>query len=93
MREIIMNIQTITEHSMLVMDRNGHTTVTWDPRDPASINEAKEQFDRYIREGYQAFRMDVVHEDGVVVEEKGERISEFDPQAGKVMMVPHLRGG
>ncbi len=80
-------------HVMNVMDRNGHTTVTWDPRDRASVNDAKREFERLIREGYSAFRMNVVSENGVVVEEKGERIDTFDPQAGKVMMVPHLRGG
>ena len=87
-----MNMQ-LTLHVMEVMDRNGHTTVTWDPRDPQSCNDAKREFDRLIREGYQAFAMNVVSENGVVVEEKGDRINQFDPQAGKLMMVPHLQGG
>jgi hypothetical protein len=81
------------EHSMLVMDRNGHTTVTWDPRDPASCNDAEREFHRLIREGYHAFHMQVVSENGVVVEEQGTRITEFDPTAGKLMLVPHLQGG
>lgn len=80
-------------HIMNVLDRNGHTTVTWDPRDPASCNDARREFDRLTREGYSAFAMEVVSENGVVVEEKGERISAFDPETGKVMMVPQLRGG
>lgn len=88
-----MDARVIESHTMLVMDRNGHTTVTWDPRDPASCTDAKVEFDRLIREGYQAFQMNVVSENGVVVEEKGTRVTEFDPQAGKLMMVPHLRGG
>lgn len=37
--------------------------------------------------------MEVLAENGVVVEEQGRRIDEFDPAAGKVMMVPQLRGG
>lgn len=78
---------------MEVMDRNGHTTVTWDPRDPASCNDAKREFDRLIREGYSAFAMETVSENGVIVEEMGERVNTFDPQAGKLMMVPHLQGG
>ena len=82
------------EHHMVVMDRNGHRTVTWDPHDPASINAAKREFDNLIREGYQAFEMDLISENGVVVEGLSDRrMTEFDPQAGKVMMVPHLRGG
>ena len=80
-------------HVMNVMDVTGHTTVTWNPEDADSVRDARSEFRRLVREGYSAFRMNVVSENGVVVEEKGERISEFDPEAGKVMMVPHLRGG
>lgn len=87
-----MNIQT-TLGVMEVMDRNGHTTVTWDPRDPASVRDAKREFDRLIKAGYRAFEMNLVSENSVVVEEKGAGITEFPPQAGKVMMVPHLQGG
>ena len=79
--------------TMVIMDRSGHTTVTWDPRNPSSCADAKREFDRLIREGYQAFQMNVVAENGVVVEEKGNRVTEFDPQAGKLMLVPHLQGG
>lgn len=80
-------------HVMDVMNTTGHTTVTWNPEDESSVRDARREFQSLIRQGYSAFRMNVVSENGVVVEEKGERISEFDPQAGKVMMVPHLRGG
>lgn len=88
-----MNIQTPTAHVMEIMDRNGHTTVTWDPRDPASVRDARTKFNEMIHEGYTAFAMNVVSENGVVVEEKGDRVTTFDPQAGKIMMVPQLRGG
>lgn len=90
-----MNAPIRHAHSMLVMDRTGHTTVTWDTRDPASVNDARREFQRLIREGYSAFAMNIVSNDRgeVVVEEKGNRISEFNPEAGRVMMVPHLVGG
>ena len=88
-----MDTKVEHEHCMIIMDSSGHTTVTWDPRDPASVNDAKREFQRLLAAGNQAFRMDVVSENGVVVEEQGEHITEFDPEAGKVMMVPHLRGG
>ncbi len=79
---------------MQVMDLSGHTTVTWNPEDSASVADARREFQRLKREGYQAFRMDVVSENGVVVEEKGELIrGAFDPTLGKVMMVPQLVGG
>lgn len=87
-----MNMQSRLS-TMLVMDSSGHTTVTWDPRDPASVRDAKAKFDEFIEAGHQCFEMDVADENGVVVEEKGRRITEFNPRAGKLMMVPQLRGG
>src|SRR5258708_3431645 len=80
-------------HSMEIMDITGHRTVTWNPEDQASVAEARREFQKLLREGYQAFRMNVLHEDGVVVEEDGERVTEFDPALGKVLMTPHMRGG
>jgi len=79
--------------TMQVMDSSGHTTVTWDPNSASSVRDAKRQFDDLRRQNYQALRMNSIHENGAVVEEKGERIDSFDPAAGKVMMVPQLRGG
>lgn len=83
----------MTMHVMNVMDITGHTTVTWDPENKESVRDAKAEFKRLIAAGYSAFRMNVVSENGIVVEEKGERITTFDPDAGKVMMVPQLVGG
>jgi hypothetical protein len=78
---------------MEVMDPTGHTTVTWNPEVPASVTDARREFQDLIRRGYEAFRMNVVSENGVIVEEKGDRIRAFDPAAGKVIMFPQLRGG
>ncbi len=79
-------------HVMNVMDHSGHTTVTWDPEDAASVEDARREFRRLVREGHQAFRMEA-QGDNVVVENKGERMTEFDPAAGRIMMVPHRVGG
>jgi hypothetical protein len=83
----------MTQHVMHVMNKSGHTTVTWNPEVPASIADARREFDRLRRAGYSGFRMEVVMENGVIVEEKGERMDHFDETAGKVMMVPHRAGG
>lgn len=83
----------MNQHVMNIMDSSGHTTVTWNPEDEASIADARTEFNRLVREGFAAFRMDIVSENGVVVEEKGERITRFEPEAGKLMMVPHRAGG
>ena len=79
-------------HVMDVMDSSGHTTVTWDPTDEAGVADARREFARLIREGYQAFRMEA-QGDNVVVENKGERVSQFDPEAGRLLMVPQRVGG
>jgi hypothetical protein len=83
----------MNQHVMHVMDSSGDTTITWNPENADSVRDAEREFDALRRRGYQAFRMNVVTENGVVVEEKGERIDRFDETAGKVMMVPQLRGG
>lgn len=72
--------------SMLIMDRTGHTTVTWDPTKPVEVEVAKATFDRLVKEGYNAFKVEGA-------DNQGERMRTFDPKAGKIMMVPHLVGG
>jgi hypothetical protein len=71
---------------MHVMDRTGHTTHEWDPAKPVEVAVAKEMFEKLVKEGYSAFE---VEQGG----EQGKRVKEFNPQAGKLMMVPHLVGG
>lgn len=71
---------------MHVMDRTGHTTITWDAAISVEVNMAKEAFNKLIKEGYQAFRVEGN-------DNRGARITEFDAKAGKIMMVPHLVGG
>lgn len=87
-----MNAPTKILNTMQIMDSSGHTTVTWDPSEPASVADAQREFERLTGQGYQAFRMEAVG-DNVVVEHKGERITAFDPEAGKVLMVPQRVGG
>ena len=80
--------------TMDVMDPTGHTTVTWNPDEPASVRDARAQFTELVRQGYSPFRMTTISENGIVVEEKSSvRMDTFDPRAGRVIMVPPLRGG
>lgn len=78
---------------MDIMDRTGHSTMTWNVNDPESVKDAEAKFGEMIGQGYTAFAMDVKSENGVKVEEKGRRITKFDPAAGKIMLIPQLRGG
>lgn len=71
---------------MQIMDQTGHTTTTWDVNRPDEVEAAREQFNSLTRKGYQAFRVEGANN-------QGERLREFDPKAGKIMMVPQLVGG
>jgi hypothetical protein len=72
--------------TMHIMDRTGHTSITWDPDKEFETKLAKDAFDQAVKEGYQAFK---VNED----DERGSRMTKFDSKAGKIMMVPQLVGG
>lgn len=70
-----------------LMDRTGDTKIIWDPTKQAEVDTAKESFDRLVKkERYLAF---AVNDKG----DKGEQLREFDPRAGKLILVPPMVGG
>ncbi len=73
-------------NALRVMTPKGDTTYEWDPSNPASVTMAREQFQSFRGTGYRAAR---VNGDG----SQGEFITEFDPSAGTILMVPPMRGG
>jgi hypothetical protein len=99
----------MNRHVMEVMDYTGHSTVTWDPADEASVADARAQFNRLRAAGYSIFRMAAVGQTAVVEEADQSapletfdpadgrfasmRIDEFDPQARRTTAVPQRVGG
>lgn len=71
---------------MEVMDPTGHTSISWDADVDIEVSIARSAFDEAIKKGYQAFR--VRGED-----QKGERLTAFDPEAEKILLIPQLKGG
>lgn len=71
---------------MNIMDRTGHTSITWDPDKKVEVDVAKDTFERLVKEGYNAFEVESS-------DKAGKRMTKFDPKAGKIMMVPQLVGG
>lgn len=71
---------------MSVMDLSGHTEVHWDPENDEETRTAREMFDAMRAKGYQAFRIGLMGG-------KGRRIDAFDPQAEKMILIPHMAGG
>ena len=75
------------KHVLAIMDPTGDTKVMWDPNNEDETGAAKAQFDTLKGKGYAAFRVEGPKG------EKGEMIREFDPNAGKMILIPALAGG
>ena len=71
---------------MAILDSTGDTKVIWDPENDDEREVAEEQFDSLIERGFTAYE---VKKNG----EAGRRINAFDPDAGKIIMVPRIVGG
>jgi hypothetical protein len=71
---------------IVILDRSGDTRHTWDRRNADEVTEMRDLFDRMIKKGYQAWS---VTRKG----DKDRRITEFDPEAEKVIFAPALVGG
>ena len=72
---------------LAIMSTKGDTKVMWNPENADEVAAAKAQFDTLIGKGFSAFK--VVGPKG----EQGDQIREFDPKAGKIILVPALQGG
>jgi hypothetical protein len=74
-------------HLMVVMTaKDGDKKEIWNPQNPDEVASAKATFDALRKKGYAAYK---VNEKG----EQGELIHEFDPNSGKLIMAPAMRGG
>lgn len=69
-----------------ILGREGDTKVIWDPSNDDEVEAAEEQFDSLLDKGFLAFS---VKKNG----EKGKQIRDFDPEAGKVILIPPVVGG
>ena len=69
-----------------VMGKEGDTKVIWDASKPDEVESARRTFDDLKKKKYIAFK---VKKDG----SQGEVISEFDPDAEKIILAPPMSGG
>lgn len=72
--------------TMEIMDRTGDTKVIWDRSNEDEVENARRTFKDLKKKGYIAY---AVKADG----DKGKVVSEFDPEAEKLILTPALRGG
>lgn len=71
---------------MSILDSTGDTKIMWNPRDDDEVDTAESAFDKLVKKGFRAFRVDAKGK-------AGERIDKFDSKAEKIIMVPQLAGG
>ena len=71
---------------MRIISGEGDTKMLWDPANEDEVEAAEAQFDALVEKGFTAFK---VKKDG----EKGKKITKFDEDAGKIIMVPKIIGG
>lgn len=64
----------------------GDTKLIWDGGNQDEVDAARETFKRLKGKGYAAY---AVKKDG----EKGKVVTEFDPEAEKIIMAPAVVGG
>lgn len=73
--------------AMAIMGARGDTKYLWDKTKPVEVEAARAQFNKFREEGYLAFK--VTGKNG----DKGEQITEFDPEIDALIFAPPMRGG
>ncbi len=71
-----------------ILGKPGDTRLMWDKTKPDEVRVARRMFDDLRGKGYLAFS--VIEK---AVGDKGEQITEFDPNAEKIIMAAAMRGG
>jgi hypothetical protein len=79
-------VEDPTRGELVILDSTGDTKMTWDRNSADEVAEMRATFDRMKARGLQAFS---VRRNG----DKGERITEFDPDAEKIIFASALVGG
>jgi len=69
-----------------ILNDKGDTKVIWDPSNEDEVMAASDQFDALVEKGFIAF---AVKKNG----QQGTQTKVFDPEAGKIIMVPPIQGG
>lgn len=82
-----LNLSPPLRNVMSVMGREGDVKTVWNPDNEEEVEAARKQFDDLV--GKKKFLAFAVKKDG----EKGEQIKKFDPEAGKIILVPPMQGG
>lgn len=72
---------------IIIMDSSGDDNVYWDPQNDKSIENARKKFEKYIKKGYAAFRLNEKEN------KIGRALKEFPTFAAKLVFIPPMAGG
>lgn len=75
------------KHYMAELNHTGDTKTIWDPDNADEVEIAKDQFDKFIKLGYAAFKAE--GKEGT----QGEKIKKFDKNLARIIFVKPLQGG
>lgn len=73
-------------HELCELNHSGDTKTLWNPDNATEVSIAENAFNEFKRKGFSIFRVD--SEGG-----KGSLMTEFDPDAAKMIAVPRIVGG
>lgn len=79
-------MQTAVRHELIELNETGDTKLIWDTDNPDEVEAAKAMFDKLKKKGYLAY---AVNKKG----DKGEVLTEFDPEAERIILAPQMKGG
>lgn len=74
------------KHVICVLDHTGDSRIIWDPDNDDEVEAARQQFNTLVKKRFQAWS----------VNRKGDRdknLTEFDPEAEKIIFTPPFVGG
>lgn len=70
---------------MRVLGKGGDLRISWSSENEREVAVAKETFEKWVRDGWSAFRDKM----GM----KGEKIKTFDPESERIVLIPPVAGG
>jgi len=73
--------------TLRIMGQRGDEPFSWDPEDPASVEEARKVFEERKKAGYRIYRVERKPQ------RTGDPVTEFDPTAGEYLFAMPMRGG
>ena len=71
---------------MSILGREGDTKLIWSSENADEVAQARKTFEELTKKGFSAFTVKGMGG-------QGERITKFDPEEEKMILVPQLHGG